>query len=318
MMHILKELWEILCQSALAIVVWGCLGLGGAYANEMVIDTVLASVDDEPVTLMDLTKAVGKDLTLQEYKTDKASYKTVLEGLINRKVIEREAELSNIEVDKDEVDQQIQEIAAQNQLTMEDFEIALRQQNQSMENLRAEIRFQILRSKVVRRNVQNQTLVSDEEILEHLGISNDQDRVNISFVLIPFAHDKPDAEQTKETALKIFRALQEKIPFQDILKAYSTAQMKSADNKIVARSDLSEVIVKAIDNLQDGETARPIMFANGIQIVRLNKSLPAGEKIDSSIIERARLELQAKNMQQNALVFLTEELPKKHHIEILS
>lgn len=316
-MHIFKEFKGTLCQCTQLVLLWGSLGLLAAHANELVIDTVLASVDDEPVTLMDLTKAVGKELTLQEYKADKATYKSILDGLINRKVIEREAELTNIEVDRDEVDQQLKEIALQNQMSMEDFKVALQQQNQTIENLKAEIRFQILRSKVVRRNVQHQTLISDEEVLKHLGISNDQDRVDISFVLIPFAENKPDAAQIKETALKIFRSLQDKVPFQDVLKAYSTAQMKSADNKIVARSDLSEVIIQAIDNLEDGETARPIMFANGIQILRLNKSLPAGEKIDSSIIERARLELQSKNMQQNALAFLTEELPKKHHIEIL-
>ncbi len=90
-----------------------------------------------------------------------------LEMLIEKRLIEQEANLLNIKVSEQEVDQAIEDIVRQRALTLSTLRMALAKEGVEFDEYQEQIRDQVLTSKLIRSRVQSQVEVSEEDIIDY-------------------------------------------------------------------------------------------------------------------------------------------------------
>src|ERR1700733_6880683 len=132
------------------------------------IDSVVASVDGEPITSHDLQNpsvggaagGMGSGLSMGTPDNPQGALKNAIE----QKLLEQEASKYASKVDEDEVDRYIANIEAQNHVTDEQLRAQLQQQNISYDEFRAKIRKQVEAMTMIDREVRQKIVIPEEEI----------------------------------------------------------------------------------------------------------------------------------------------------------
>jgi peptidyl-prolyl cis-trans isomerase SurA len=135
------------------------------------VDRIVAQVNSEVITLSDLnarlktispalksTLPPGTNLEME-----------VLNQLIEMELISQMARRIGIVVGEQEVDQAIESIKSENNINDAQFRASLAREGQTVENFRANIKFQILRDMVVRENLLRRIVITDREVDDYLA-----------------------------------------------------------------------------------------------------------------------------------------------------
>jgi peptidyl-prolyl cis-trans isomerase SurA len=289
---------------------------------EEVVDSVVAAVDNEPITLKDLSAVQGGQVSkdqLQGAGNDET--KKALDITINRYIVEQEAKTQNVQVTPEEIDSQINELATRNNLTLSQFKDALELQGQSLDSLKREIKFQILRSKIVAHEIRGSSTVSEEDINRYVEAArqaqteteddSDTTKVNFSYILF-----QGDSTASLTEAERVANSLSQKVPFADVVSAYGDRAQVGID-QAVAEEDLHESLRDALLPLKPGESSEPVKTEQGYLVVQKSASGPSSAaKTETELRQEARAALEGKNIEEKAQKFLADELPKKHIVEL--
>ena len=136
-----------------------------------------------------------------------------MQRLIDNILIEQEAKKSGagIIVKDEEVMEVIQDILAKQKLSMQEFSKNLAREGKTLDSVKKEIRGQIMRARLLRREVKSKILVSDEEIGEYYN-KNRQDyegkeTVSIKqlLLLLPPNANKTIKAKMKNQALQLHK-----------------------------------------------------------------------------------------------------------------
>ena len=114
-----------------------------AAPQELVIDAIVGSVDDKPITLSDLNARLApRRLTLAEAgKEPEAS--RVLDQIILEKLLEEEAKAKRVNVTDAEVQEYLQEVMQRNGLSEGEFQAALAKEGRSVSAYKQQIKILI-------------------------------------------------------------------------------------------------------------------------------------------------------------------------------
>jgi parvulin-like peptidyl-prolyl isomerase len=88
----------------------------------------------------------------------------ILNRMIDNKLIEQQSKQSGITVKDDEVMNVIRGILASKKMEMDEFIKTLERDGSNFEAYRKEMKDQILRQRLIRREIQSKIVVSDEEV----------------------------------------------------------------------------------------------------------------------------------------------------------
>ena len=121
----------------------------GGISAETVINSVVASVDGEPITLYDLRGRLRppRDISLQEAAAD-AEARRVLDDMILDRLVEAEAAARRVSVSDGEANALVKEVAGRNDLSVEQFAEALKGEGSSLDGFRRKVRGELLRQKL--------------------------------------------------------------------------------------------------------------------------------------------------------------------------
>jgi len=310
---------RVLLQS-LALTAFTMLVIQSVQAEE-VVDAVVAAVDNEPITLKDLSAVQGGEVSRDQLLgAGNDETKKALDITINRYIVEQEAKTQNVQVTPEEIDAQVNELATRNNLTLAQFKEALEMQGQTLDSLKREIKFQILRSKIVAHEIRGTSTVSEEDINRYVEAArqaeaenqqeNDTTKVNFSYILF-----QGDSAASLAGAEKVAKSLAGKVPFADVVTAYGDQAQVGID-QAVAEEDLHESLRDALSPLKPGESSEPIKTEQGYLVVQKSSSGPSLPKTDAELRQEARAALEGKNIEQRAQKFLADELPQKHIVEL--
>jgi peptidyl-prolyl cis-trans isomerase SurA len=307
-------------RQSLVITAFAMLVIQSVRAEE-VVDSVVAAVDNEPITLKDLSAVQGGEIS-KDQLLDSANdeIKKALDITINRHIVEQEAKTQNVQVTPEEIDEQVNELAKRNNLSLSQFKEALEMQGQSLDSLKREIKFQILRSKIVAHEIRGSSTVSEEDINRYVeaarqaeSANQDEDdtaKVNFSYILF-----QGDSTASLAGAEKVAKSLSEKVPFTDVVTAYGDQAQVGID-QAVAEEDLHESLRDALSPLEPGESSEPIKTEQGYLVVQKSSSGPSTPRTDAELRQEARAALEGKNIEERAQKFLADELPQKHIVEL--
>jgi peptidyl-prolyl cis-trans isomerase SurA len=127
--------------------------------------------------------------------------KLALDSLIEERVIVTHARSSGVRVDDGDIDRAVQNIAAQNQLSVEQLRLRLREQGLDYARFRANLRDQILIERVREREVYGRIRVSDEEVERFLAQQRGNAELNIAQILVTVPEGADDATVAQRRAL---------------------------------------------------------------------------------------------------------------------
>ena len=144
-------------------------GAGGAE----IVDRIVAVVNDDIISMFEMNQTVKpftERLKTLDYPAEKEKKlllkirEDVLNRLIDEKLADQEIKRVRINVSREEVDNAIERFKETNDLTDERLKEALKRDGISMVEYRKHIRDQILRGKLVNREVQSKIVITKADI----------------------------------------------------------------------------------------------------------------------------------------------------------
>jgi len=134
------------------------------------VDRIIAYVNDDIITLSELNERTNALVAARQQnpflREQELSLEEMRHSMLNRLIDERLAsqEISRlkISVSAEEIDETVARIMKENQLTQETLEAELRKEERTITDLRQQIKEGLEQRKLVSREVQSKTVITDE------------------------------------------------------------------------------------------------------------------------------------------------------------
>lgn len=288
--------------------------MANASGKEM-IDMVIASVNGEPITLSDMSKRlkISTPLSASTIASDK-NLSLALDQLILEKLVQEEAKTRNVKVPEEDIDRYLQEIALQNKLSSDDFIKALEKEGGNIKEYKEQIRLEILRSRIAAVVVRSGVSVSESEVKEYLDSHSEITTGGTKYRLQQLMVGK-DHENGSKIISEAGRQLQSGAEFDAIASKLSTPTSGGSDLGIVAQEDLSQQVLRAIEDLDEESISEVIETDAGYYIYRVvAKFDPSSE---GKLNNQVRRVLEKEKSQSRLETFFRNDLLQNHAVEKL-
>ena len=303
-------------------------------AAAAVADRIVAVVNGEVITLSELHRAFAPYAAHIEanYKgPDKEAFlkqgeAAFLQRMIDQILIEQEAKKPGVgiaAVKDEEVMGMVKDMLAKNRLTMQDYLKKLAEEGKTLESAKQEIRGQMLRMRLLRREVQSRILVKDEEIGEYYDKHREdyegREAVHIRQIFLPVpegadsgARDRVRAEanQLRERILKGER-------FEVMAARYSRgpAAAEGGDIGFVERGVMMPEVEKAAFSLPVGEVSEVLETEAGFLLLVVVDKKGAGLKPLPVVRDEIKAKIEDEKVNKKYDEWMAE-LRKKSFIDI--
>ncbi|MFM1817368.1 MAG: Chaperone SurA precursor, partial [Pseudomonadota bacterium] len=248
------------------------------------VNRIVAVVNSEPVTDHEVQQ-VSAQLAQENARAPQrlsASelYKLALDRLITEKALQQQARETGIVIDKDAIDQAEMNVAANNQITLEQLRQRLPQEGLTVEAFRDKLKGQLLINRLREREVEGKARVSDMEADQYLQTllakqsSQTPQELNLAMILVavPEGATAEVRQQKLALAQDIARKAQAGESFEALARQYSNAADKGANGgELGLRSEdrYPELFVQAIAKLKPGEVSAPVASGAGYHVLKV-------------------------------------------------
>jgi peptidyl-prolyl cis-trans isomerase SurA len=228
------------------------------------VSGIAAVVNDRVVTTHQLDQAVAAALEgkPEPGQMELANLRSqLLSRLIEDSLVEQKIAELGLKVSDEEVEAAIDDVQKQNQLTREQLVAALQAQGMDFADYKENLRKQILRFKLIGREVQSKVEVTNQDELdyfrEHIDDYREAPYMRISRITFPVP---ANAAATEREAIrsKAEQARQRLVAGEEleaVLKAYTGEGAEGGDMGIFKEGELSKVFDQAIRNLQQDQVS---------------------------------------------------------------
>ena len=317
------------CRVICFILVLGFTAFNIADSAE-VVDRIVAVINEDIITLSELNQFAKpyadkiKTLGYPLEKERKMLFKMrddILSQLIDQKLTDQEIKRFKISVSEKEIDATVERIKEINYYTDEELRQALVRQGLNMEEYRKSIKEQILRAKLVNREIKSKVVITKQDVKSYYEAHSDKYRgekkyrlQNIIMKVPPFTDEakKFSIQKRMQAVLAKLKAGQ---PFEEMAKSYSESS-GSSELGLFTINELSPQLQEAIKGLGAGEFTSVLDTDYGYQIFyisevvdRPGKSL---EEVTAEIEEKLFREIVDKKFRS-----WLDDLHKKSHIKII-
>ena len=286
-----------------------------------VVDRIVAVVNDEIITLVQLNKMLtpyrekieaGTGTEKQKKEMMESLERKMLHQLIDRSLANQEAERYHIHISDEELDKAIANFKKMNNLDEENFQKALESQHMTFEEYRDRIRQDILQSRLINRAVRSKVIVTDTDIKayydEHAKEFAGTEKYELRNILVR------DEKTIKEVKAK----LEQKVAFKLVAEEYSIAPNSQEGGYlgIFDISSFSDAVKKELTRLKKGEYTGVIQIDQGYQILYVEDIVMDGGKT----LDQAREEIQGilyKKEEKEKFDHWLETLKEHAHVKIM-
>jgi len=201
----------------------------------------------------------------------------VLEKLITESLQLQMAQRGGLRIDDDSLNITISKIAAQNNLSVEQFRDQIEQEGQSYSYVRDQIRRDLLISQLRQQIVGRRINITDQDIKNFLASDTGKTKTStvyhIGHILIPLpAHaSASELEVTRKKAQRVHQTLLDGASFEDTAAAESGGQnaLQGGDLGWRNASQLPSIFAEPVEQMASGAISSPITSASGFHIIKL-------------------------------------------------
>jgi len=261
----------------------GILLISGNVMAGVPLDRIVAVINDDVIMQSELEeriRSVLKQMAQQgaELPPQDILIKQVLERMIMVKLQTQFAERTGIKVDDETLNQTINRIAAENNLSLSQFRNILEKDGINYENFREDIRNEITITQLKRRQVDNRVTVTDREIDNFLANEEVQgggteNEYHLSHILIssPEGATKEEMEQARLVAEKVVSDLKSGANFEELARNVSDGQQAATGGDLGWRteSEIPTLFSEKILAMKEGGISEIIQSPSGFHIIKL-------------------------------------------------
>jgi peptidyl-prolyl cis-trans isomerase SurA len=298
-----------------------------AGSSSEVVDRIVATIDGEPVTLVELRTFADqvRERAHNGGGEAPADDRAMLDELVLEKILRKQVAAQGVAATDQQIDAYIASIKERNHLDDAQLKEALTQQGLTWDQYRDQVRADIERAALINKEIRNKVNVSPEEIeryyKEHLDEYGTKPKVHvrlISFLLPPGAGPeqkaaiRADAERVRAEAAsgKDFAAL---------AKAHSQGPGADDGGDIgeVERGQMQPAFEKAVFALKPGEVSEVVETDSGFHIFKVEERSGEAHQPLAAVSDDIREKLYRENMEARYDRWLKQDLRSKYHVEIL-
>jgi len=261
------------------------LCLSTAVFSEM-IDYIVATVNGEVITynqfrqrvfeVREAYKEVYSGEELEKQFGDRK--KSILNDLIEERLLLGEAKRENIEVDKIEIEKMLN-IAKSKFKSLDDFHRVLRNEGLTLETLEKEYKQRLMIKKIIQFKVNSRVRIEDYEISQYYQAHKknffEPEQVKIRQILVKMGDSEKAAKQTAQSILKRIKG-GENVEWEDL--------------DFINTSELLPELGVAISKLEINEISSLVRTQTGYHIMRLEgRKLPRARKLPEVRDEISRI-----------------------------
>jgi peptidyl-prolyl cis-trans isomerase SurA len=261
------------------------LWLDPLFAAE-VCNRVVAVVNNEVITLYELNNRMKEmtgvpveELMQKNEATYQDARQKILEVLIDEKIAQAKIKELRIQVSERQVDNFLEKLKRDNQLTQEDLVAGLEKEGLSYEKYRERIRRDLERSQLVEYEVRSKIIIRDEAIQkyyeDHKGTFGVAEKVHLAGIFLMRKNLKSEEEMREvyKKAQDISAKLKAGADFGQMAGTYSEGPgaKQGGDLGQFTVEHLEPGLKSMVEALPEGGISDPLVRPNGIQIIKVVK-----------------------------------------------
>lgn len=254
--------------------------IGSAHAS-LLVDRIVAIVENDVVTESELRERINSVKAQAGDQANFPSEEKLAEQVLQRIIIERLqvdwGQRRGIEIDDISLDQAMRNLAERNRMNLDQFRDAILQQGMDYVAFRHQVRTEMTIGQVVRRAVEANIQISEQEIDNLLESQQGSLDINveyrISHILIQLPQD-PTPEDIETAKIKIddiHSRVIEGESFTQLAIAHSQAQdaLEGGDLGWRNKSQLPGVFSRQLANMKPGDISNALRSGSGFHIFRI-------------------------------------------------
>ncbi len=299
---------------------------------QQVLDGIAAIVNDNIITISEVREAMAfeaLELDKRYYGTElemrrRDLFRKTLDPLINVEIQLERAKNLQITVKESEIDRQVNQLKAENNLTDAQFEEVLQGRGITLEAYREQVGRSLLLTKVVNYEVRSRLVITETELQEAYEQQQERFRIadewTVSHIVffVPEGGTAEEDTQARQKADTILQQLRGGGDFAELARQHSEGP--SAENAgLLGTFRTGELVAdfeNAIAALQPGEISDPVRTESGWHIIRLEDAEAGGHQPLEAVREELTNELLRTKTERNYAEWI-ESLRQQSYIKIL-
>lgn len=281
-----RAIWQFCAATLLLLASWPSPG------GESSGDRIVAVVEDGVILESELNSRIATILrNLRENNTpeppDFVLRRQVLDRMILEKLQIQTAERGGIRVDEETLRQAIQQIAARNRMSLEEFRQALEEEGGGYARFSEQIRGEILISRLRAAQVNNRIKISDREIDNFLATENlpsgsgqgSEFRLGHILIATPPGASSEQVRKAGNKAERLVEELKKGADFRQtaIAESNDSYALNGGDLGWRSAAALPSLFADVIPGMKEGEVTGPIRSSSGFHIVKLLETRGGGK-----------------------------------------
>jgi len=295
-----------------------------------VVDRIVAIVNDEVITLSDLNGAFEpyRKRIVETYRGQAKeglmaeARMSFLNRLIDTILIDQEAKKNGISIKEEEVMAAINDIMAQKKLSLEDAMRELATQGISYEAYKKEIREQLIKMRLVRREIKSKIMVTEGEIGEYYRKHREDYegkeavRIRQIFLAFPVRADAEAKDKLRKDAENLVARLKAGESFEILASSYSQGPTAGGGDLGFIEKGMVHPEVEAVAfRLAIGAVSGVIPSRAGFHIIQVVDRRGGGLQAIEAVREEIQMRIEDEKMGKKFEEWMGQ-LRKRSHIEI--
>jgi peptidyl-prolyl cis-trans isomerase SurA len=297
----------------------------GAPSGAEVVNRIVATIDGEPVTLIELERFSERWRRGQGDPSRPAlDQGALLEELVLEKIMQKEIEAQGLTAADPQIDDYIATIRARNNLTEEELKEALAQQGMTWDDYRAQVRGDIERANLINREIRSKVNVSPEEVERyyqaHLSDYETPSRVHVRLIslLVPEGARAEERAAVRERAEAIRAQAAGGKDFATLAKEHSQGPgaADGGDLGEIAHGEMQPEFEQAAFALKPGKVSEVIENDVGFHVLKVEKQEKKSHRPLEEVRDEIGEKLYRETIEERYDRWLKQDLRARHHVEI--
>jgi len=252
-----------------------------AGATQISLDKIVAIVDESVITERDLNNRIQLikidfSKTGRRLPSEAVLKRQVLEALIADSLLMQEANRRGIKITDGQLNQTMQRIARQNNLSLSEFRQSLINEGVEYDEYRETLRRELTINNLSNQYGQRHATISEAEVDEFIKLSggdnsNYEYRMSHILIALPDAATPEQIEKAQDIGAEILSQLDQGAQFDELANTFSTGDtaLRGGDLGWRKRAEIPSLFTSEIITMAPGDHAGPIRSASGYHIIFL-------------------------------------------------
>ena len=300
-------------------------------ANGDSVDSIVASVDGEPITSHDVKVYSASNAAAAAQAGGAAPSapedpQAVLKELIIQRLLQEESQKYADRVTDDEIDHYIQTMEQKGNITEDQLRAQLQSQGVTYDEFRNTVRKQVQAMAMIDKEVRQKILITDAQVVAYYKGHADEftitaEKYQLAQILIAVPANSPtgQVEAAHTKAEDIRKQAAKGADFGDLARQFSDDDSKSKGGELgqFSPGELNDSIEAAIAKLKAGDISDVVRTQYGFHIIKVEAHQKPGSQSLADVKPQIREKLLTEAAKGEFQKWVDRDLVKQHYVETM-